>query len=91
VVAVRAVRWLCLALLVLLALGLIAASIHLLDYSSSRPLWERLPYWAMSALLAIVAACLVFIIVMYAAYFILERWEEEWDKALRLTRVERAD
>jgi hypothetical protein len=73
---VRAVRWLCLALLVLLALGLIAASIHLLDYSSSRPLWERLQYWALSALLVIVAACLVFISVMYAAYIALEKWDK---------------
>jgi hypothetical protein len=66
------IREIGLALLVLLALGLIAASVYLLDCSSSKPLWERLPYWALSALFIIAAACLVFISVMYAAYIMLE-------------------
>jgi hypothetical protein len=64
------------ALLVLLALGLIATSIYLLDYSSSKPIWERLPYWALSAFLIIVAACLIFISIMYVAYIILEEWSK---------------
>jgi len=71
------IRELGLALLVLLALGLIVASIHLLDYSSNKPLWERLPYWALSALFIIIAACLIFISVIYTAYIMLEE-SDKW-------------
>jgi uncharacterized protein (DUF983 family) len=75
------IRELGLAVLVLLALGLIAASIYLLDYSSSKPMWERIPYWAASALFIIAAACLVLISVVYAAYIMLEegdKWTPEF-------------
>jgi formate hydrogenlyase subunit 3/multisubunit Na+/H+ antiporter MnhD subunit len=61
--------------LVLLALGFFAASIYALDYSSQKPIWERLPYWAISALLIIVAACMVFMAIMLAAYTMLEKLE----------------
>ena len=61
--------------LVLLALGFFAASIYVLDYSSQKPIWERLPYWAISALLIIVAACMVFMAVMLASYTMLEKLE----------------
>jgi uncharacterized protein (DUF983 family) len=64
------------ALLGLLVLGLIVASIYLIDYSSSRPAWERLLYWALSALLIIIAACPIFISIMYTAYIMLEEWEK---------------
>ena len=63
-------------LLVLLALGLIATSIYLLDCSSNKPLWERLPYWALSALLIIVAACPIFISVMYTMYVAVEEMDK---------------
>jgi formate hydrogenlyase subunit 3/multisubunit Na+/H+ antiporter MnhD subunit len=61
--------------LVLLALGFFAASIYLLDYSSQKPIWERLLYWAISALLIMAAACMVFTAVMLAAYTMLEKLE----------------
>ena len=62
--------------LVLLALGFFAASIYLLDYSSQKPIWERIVYCALSALLIIAAACMVFMAVMLAAYTMLEEWEK---------------
>jgi hypothetical protein len=75
------IRELGLVLLVLLVLGLIAASVYLLDYSSRKPIWERLPYWALSALFIVAAACLALISVMYAAYIVLEesdKWKPEF-------------
>jgi formate hydrogenlyase subunit 3/multisubunit Na+/H+ antiporter MnhD subunit len=61
--------------LVLLALGFFAASIYVLDYSSSKPLWERIVYCALSVLLIIAAACMVFMAVMLASYTMLEKLE----------------
>jgi formate hydrogenlyase subunit 3/multisubunit Na+/H+ antiporter MnhD subunit len=61
--------------LVLLALGFFAASIYALDYSSQKPLWERIVYCALSALLIIAAACMVFMAIMLAACTMLEKLE----------------
>ena len=74
---IHLIREIGVALLVVIALGLIGASIYVLDYSSRKPFFERIAYWALSALFIIIAACLVFIAIMLGAYIMLEDRERE--------------
>ena len=60
------------ALLIGIALGLIAVSIYFLDCASREPIFERIVYWALSAIFIIIAACLVFISIILAAYIMVE-------------------
>ena len=46
-----------------------------------KPIWERIVYWAVSALFIIVASCLLLTTIMYVAYIILEKmdkWKPEF-------------
>jgi len=74
---IHLIRELGVALLVVIALGLIAASIYALDYSSRKPVFERIAYWALSSLLIIIAACLVFIAIVLGAYMMIKDRERE--------------
>jgi len=67
--------------LVLLVLVFIAVSFYFMEVSLGKPIWERIVYWAVSALFIIVASCLLLIIIMYTAYIILEKtdkWKPEF-------------
>jgi uncharacterized protein (DUF983 family) len=69
------------AVLVLLVLVFIAVSFYFMEVSSSKPIWERIVYWAVSALFIIVASCMLLITIMYTAYIILEKmdkWKPEF-------------
>jgi type III secretory pathway component EscU len=66
-VRVRWARRVGVTLLLLLTLALIAGSLLVLEHSSRVPLWERPYYWALSALLAIVASLLVYLLVLLLA------------------------
>lgn len=61
------------AVLALLVLAFIAVSFYFMEVSSGKPLWERIVYWAVSALFIIVASCMLLITTMYVAYIILEK------------------
>jgi uncharacterized protein (DUF983 family) len=63
------------AVLVLLVLAFIAVSFYFMEVSSGKPLWERIVYWAVSALFIIVASCLLLVTIMYVAYIILEKMD----------------
>jgi hypothetical protein len=68
-------EWLGPALLVALAAGLLVASHSALGCSPSRPPWERLPCWALSAFLAIVASGLILVATLLIACIVVERWD----------------
>jgi len=67
--------------LVLLVLAFIAVSFYLMEASLGKPIYERIVYWAVSALFIIVASCLLLITTMYIAYIILEKMDE-WKPGL---------
>jgi TRAP-type mannitol/chloroaromatic compound transport system permease small subunit len=64
--------------MVLIALGFIAASYYFMELSANKPIWDRLPYWAVSALFIIAAGLLVFIAIMLAAWDLMDN---EWAPA----------
>jgi uncharacterized protein (DUF983 family) len=69
------------AVLVLLVIAFIAVSFYFMEVSSDKPIWERIVYWAVSALFIIVASCLLLTTIMYVAYIILEKmdkWKPEF-------------
>jgi len=70
---IHVLREIMVAVLALLVLAFIAVSFYFMEVSSGKPLWERIVYWAVSALFIIVASCMLLITTMYVAYIILEK------------------
>ena len=78
---IHVLREICAVLLVLLILVFIVASFYFMEISSNKPIWERIVYWAVSAMFIIVASCLLLIAIMYIAYIALEKmdkWKPEF-------------
>lgn len=62
--------------LVLIALVLVATSLHLILSSQSEPVWMRVVFYAVSALLMLIALLIFLALVTYAAYVALSDWKK---------------
>ena len=62
--------------LVLIALVLVAASLYLILSSPSEPVWMRVVFYAVSALLMLIALLVFLALVTCAAYAALSEWEK---------------
>ena len=61
-------------LLLFIALGLIGLSAYLLKSSMDKPVWDRLPYWAVSVILIIASALLVFLLIVLLSLDTVMEW-----------------
>jgi TRAP-type C4-dicarboxylate transport system permease small subunit len=64
-------------LLFFIILGLIGLSAYLLMSSMDKPIWDRLPYWVISAILIIASVLLVFLLVEMLSLDTVVEWCEQ--------------